>query len=226
MADWGILRGARDPGEAFQVGLEQGRQRRNELMTQEAMRAYATNPDDPQALNGLLQADPRLGLQLRQQQVTSQREQQSQLTKMIGGLAKQATTPQAWDAAVDQLVQMGVPNAEKYRGQFSPETRAAIMTAAGIKDDGQEEYTLAPGATRMRGGQVVASSPYRPQIITDPTTGQTFEYAPQGGGARPANVPQPGQVEDGYRFRGGNPADPASWEPIGGAPSQGGATFP
>lgn len=29
-----------------------------------------------------------------------------------------------------------------------------------------------------------------------------------------AGGPQPGTVEDGYRFRGGNPAEPNSWEPV------------
>jgi hypothetical protein len=44
-----------------------------------------------------------------------------------------------------------------------------------------------------------------------------------GGGAGPA----PGTVEDGYRFKGGNPADPNAWEPVNGGPSpQGSAGFP
>lgn len=30
----------------------------------------------------------------------------------------------------------------------------------------------------------------------------------------PTGAPQPGQVEDGYRFKGGNPADPNNWEPV------------
>jgi hypothetical protein len=34
--------------------------------------------------------------------------------------------------------------------------------------------------------------------------------APSGSG------PQPGTVEDGFRFRGGNPSDPNNWEPVAG----------
>jgi hypothetical protein len=40
------------------------------------------------------------------------------------------------------------------------------------------------------------------------------EVSPTGGpgGGQGAGAPQPGTVENGYRFKGGNPADPASWE--------------
>ena len=46
------------------------------------------------------------------------------------------------------------------------------------------------------------------------------QQAPQGGG------PQPGQVVNGYRFKGGNPNDQNSWEPVGGGAGNGAATFP
>ncbi len=40
-------------------------------------------------------------------------------------------------------------------------------------------------------------------------------YASQYGAVdAPPNLPRSGEVVDGYRFRGGDPADPAAWEPI------------
>lgn len=61
--------------------------------------------------------------------------------------------------------------------------------------------------------------------VSDPNAVAAYQRS-QGAPAQQQAMPQPGAVEDGYRFKGGNPADPASWEPMGGAPSQGGATFP
>lgn len=40
-------------------------------------------------------------------------------------------------------------------------------------------------------------------------------YAAQYGAVdAPPNLPRAGEVVDGYRFRGGDPADPSSWEPV------------
>lgn len=35
----------------------------------------------------------------------------------------------------------------------------------------------------------------------------------------PAQGPQPGHTEDGFRFKGGNPADPNAWEQVNGGPT-------
>lgn len=72
---WGILAGAPDPGQAFAHGLQQGQERRREMQAQNALAAYAQNPDDEGAVRNVLAVDPRLGTQLMQQQ----RERQQQL---------------------------------------------------------------------------------------------------------------------------------------------------
>jgi hypothetical protein len=94
------------------------------------------------------------------------------------------------------------------------------------------------------GDQYAIGPDGQPQkLFADPTPKMNFIPDGRGGGqwlAVPTNTgggglvstgmpaaggPAIGTVEDGFRFKGGNPADQSSWEPVGGAPSQGGATF-
>ena len=49
--------------------------------------------------------------------------------------------------------------------------------------------------------------------------GETRLYTPNVFGPGQSRGPQPGQVEEGYRFKGGDPADPNSWEPVSGGPT-------
>jgi hypothetical protein len=78
--NWGILGNAPDAGQAFTVGLEQGRQHRREMQTQNALAAYAQNPDDPNAAHSLLAVDPRLGMTLMQDQ--RERQQHNELQQI------------------------------------------------------------------------------------------------------------------------------------------------
>lgn len=66
-----------------------------------------------------------------------------------------------------------------------------------------------PAALGLPGDVPPPAAPPQPGQFT-PTDGGTLApvAAPQGG------APQPGMIEDGMRFKGGNPADPNSWEPV------------
>lgn len=71
-------------GETFLNGFNRGQAMAKEKRTNNALAQFATNPDDPQAVNALIAVDPRLGLQAKQQQqlqAIAQREQADKLRK-------------------------------------------------------------------------------------------------------------------------------------------------
>lgn len=87
---------------------------------------------------------------------------------------------------------------------LTPETRAAIMNEA------KSRMTAYRAETEGLRKHYEGLSQRHDINMDDIWQGldQLPDYQPQGGG------PQPGMVEDGYRFKGGNPADPNSWERV------------
>lgn len=233
--NWNALQSF-DIGGAFNQGLQAGQQRRREMETDNALRALIANPNDPNVVNDLARFDPRMAMQVQgQQQQTmqagqlrgarvaaaqgqpgavealagidwdsyralskEQREQAKAGIDTIGQLALAADTPEKWDNIVGQLAQSD-PQFQQYIGKFA--LREGILAQAGeIKaflEQQQPKYQVIP-----EGGTLVNTR--------DPAA--LAQVAGQNAG------PQPGAVEDGYRFRGGNPADPNSWEPVGDGP--------
>jgi hypothetical protein len=233
--------------QSFQMGVEQRRQ----AETRNALAAYAQNPSaegaamvaqhDPATGIQLGQYEQRRAAEAREQQMEAQRQQLAgraaqgdktallslwgvdwetaksldkyQTEKALEGYdfianaayqivqLPEAQRPQAWDAYIQQGVQMGFDGLAQFQGQYNPQTLNSVVARAGEMKSYQEaqqpKYMAIPA-----GGTLVDTN--NPQAV------QQFGQAPQ-----------PGVVEDGYRFKGGNPADPNAWEPVaaGGAGS-------
>lgn len=121
------------------------------------------------------------------------------------------------DKALDSYISMGGEILDSTDAQDEP---SVIRSLRAIGIDPQSE----------QGRDLVTRSIAAPRFIQRPDG----SFMVVGGGPGPGvsssapaagRGPAPGAIEDGYRFRGGNPADPSAWEQVGGAPSQGGATF-
>jgi hypothetical protein len=78
--NWGLIGSGPDAGTAFSQGMEQGREHRRQTQANNALAAYAQNPDDPNAAHSLLAVDPRLGMQVMQEQ--RERQQHSELQQI------------------------------------------------------------------------------------------------------------------------------------------------
>lgn len=230
--NWGIM----DPN-SFQRGYQQSKGIVDEMQAglrqnalEAAMRGYATDPNDPNAVNALIAADPRAGLQARQQQMTAQQAKQEKDTALIAALARDARDPATFDAAVDQVVSMGYPDAAQFKGKFNPALRSALMAAGGLKGEQQAPTSLernyrffqqeAPNLAPKYLENQANPPRFIPTgdgggIFVDPTSvrGPTGPAASSGGG------PEPGTVEGGYRFKGGDPARQENWEPVQGGPT-------
>lgn len=92
---------------------------------------------------------------------------------------------------------------------YEPETRQRETGEYRFDYSGQETTpSAAPGATPTPRGLGPA-----PDVMAQ-APGLGAMPTPQGPGVSVSGAPQVGEVIDGYRFLGGNPADQSNWEPV------------
>lgn len=145
--NWGL---AVPPNTAQSVvdGFSKGYQMAKEHKVNNALAQFATNPDDPNAVNALTRVDPRLGMQARQQQATQAaarrtaendaREQRQQHFLQVGKLLEGVTDEATYQQRLATARQMGMkvdgaPPA--YDPNWVNETRAVAHVFT--KDGGQ-----------------------------------------------------------------------------------------
>jgi hypothetical protein len=173
-------------------------------------------------------------MDFRRQQFASEQEQQQH--KEIAEAARWADTPQKWEQALDWFERKG-ENVTPFRGRYDLREKLLQQMGAFGEYVGNQPKPASPTAMQQNyeflnsqdpalGKAYLQRQTSEPPMIANNGDG-TFTIIPRSQQAPAAEAgPQPGQVEDGYRFKGGNPADPNSWEPVQGGPTpQASGTF-
>jgi hypothetical protein len=111
-----------------------------------------------------------------------------------------------------QQAKMGDPGGEMNVSEFN---RLIPLFSGGIGGNKAVLAALQPLKTQIAARRKQGASLVGGALGAPPTPVSPDPFANGLGAASPAtNGPQPGTVEDGYRFKGGDPADPNSWEPV------------
>lgn len=146
------------------------------------------------------------------------------------GIRQRETTERGQDALLEgQLAsastQRGIADLNA-RTQRDVATIGATARTTAAETNANARAAAAEAAARrfipVAGGQQVVEIGGLPQVVTQPSrvfdtqTQRMVTEAPQGGGGKPAQTqaPKAGEVRQGYRYMGGDPASPESWKKV------------
>jgi hypothetical protein len=222
--NWGLgLQQGPNAGEAFANSFQQGQEQNRQNTARNAMAALVQDPNNQRALQALAQVDPQSAQQFQQQKLEMARQQMGQhYDNVLKGAQlirqMQPKDDASWQAVLQTAHQAGIDISEvppHYDPQY---VQSVVQLADAFKPQQENDIQNIP---YQAGGGVLQYDKRTHQVhqLVVPNDGSQMAGAPVSQG------PQPGHVEDGYRFKGGNPADPNSWEHVGGsmgaAPSSG-----
>lgn len=141
---------------------------------------------------------------------------QEQQAQMLA--ARQRAIAAGVDPARAEMMASGDPNPAEWMPKQDDDVLTRRMRAAGIDPDSDEGRNIYRQNVQNMGDPDVAMN----------LGGNRFYAGPRSGlkDALGSGGPQPGTVESGFRFKGGNPADRSNWEPVGGGASNGTGGFP
>lgn len=196
-------------GQQFQQAYEAGTQRRRQDELRNALRGVATNPDDPNAVNALIQADPVQGMQFRQQQQQGQQaasERQREQIRLGARIVRQINPRDeaGWQQALAIARQAGV-DLSQVPQNFDPNYVQQLIQAG----QALETQQGGQGTTLQRNYQWLQSQ--NPQLaetyLRNQTEGGPVVFDANGDGA-------PDLVPRSYFNGGGGQAPQAPAQPM------------
>lgn len=115
---------------------------------------------------------------------------------------------QARQLEINQKTRINALQEQAINGKTDEEKQSAIKALNSLSGRQESKYkALTAGGGKNAMGEVM---PER-VVVVDENTGRVVnEGAPQ----QPQQAPKAGEVRGGYKFKGGNPADQASWEKV------------
>ncbi|CAA2139601.1 hypothetical protein [Hyphomicrobium sp. ghe19] len=124
-----------------------------------------------------------------------------ELTRAFKGTGGSLTEVQEWEKLID-------PKASP--AALKQTVKTAVNLLASRIDSVGEQYSKGMGTT----ADPVKLLSSKAQKTWKKWNPDAEPEQPAASGAPRATVPQPGEVRDGFRFKGGNPGDRNSWEPV------------
>lgn len=168
-------------------------------------------------LAGLQEGDQRAATEAANQQAATERTAMQEAGENTRALSRDEIDRRR--AASEELLRgfeaRGMERAEKlyaaYEKAGTPEERAAVaeQLRAISGKEAPNRFTVVPGGQEIDPTTKMAVT--RPARVFNNQSGQFVDQP--AGQAAPA-APRSGEVRGGYRFKGGNPADQASWEKV------------
>jgi hypothetical protein len=203
---WDMLNSYPNVGNALAQGMQYGAQMRQRADTRNALQAYATNPDDPKSVAGVIAADPALGMRVqadyRTRTEAAERKKLEAETTRRGLLLKGAqiirqfnpTDKATWQQARSAAQQAGIP-LDNVPANFDPNfVKQLITTADALEPEKMETITVDGIVLDKRTMQPIYESPYA--IIRSGPGGIYAQDRVGLAGLRAGTAPKPGAVID------------------------------